>query len=75
MTEFEENVRSFEVWFYRIFQYLDDTVAELLARVSTDLKATVYRHLVDPIFKLLDGFDCSFMLLGLLEESFLCVML
>ena len=61
ITEFEENVRSFDLWFYRIFQYMDDIVEELVYRVADDLKALVYLHLVDPVFSLLDQLDCSFM--------------
>ena len=61
ITEFEENVRSFDLWFYRIFQYMDDIVEALVFRVADDLRALVYLHLVDPVFSLLDQLDCSFM--------------
>ena len=42
ISEFEENIQSFEMWLYKIFQYLDDTVVELLNQVGIVLNYCQY---------------------------------
>jgi len=61
MADFQVYVQEFDQRLSNVFAYLDDMVASKLSAVNNGLRSVVTRNVLDPIYAVLDGFECDFM--------------
>jgi len=61
LAEYDTYIKNFDLRFEKTFAYLDDIVASKLDHVNTDLRKVVDDGVVNPIYAIVEEFQCNFM--------------